>query len=190
MKKNAGFYFKLFAELFMLSAFTLGGGYVIVPLMRKKFVEQLHWLEDAEMLDLVGIAQSTPGAMAVNTSILVGYKFLGVGGAFIGAAATVLPPLIIISLIYSVYSAFSSNEIVIAAMKGMSVAVAAVIVDAVISLIGGIAKTKSKFSLLVMAAAFILVYFFKVNLFLVILSALILGLVYTYVFIRRKGEKG
>ena len=91
MKKDANFYFKLFYSTFCLSAFTFGGGYVIVPLMRKKFVNELEWLDEKEMLDLTAIAQSAPGAMAVNAAILVGYRLAGILGAFITILATVLP---------------------------------------------------------------------------------------------------
>ena len=74
MKKDFAFYRKLFTSTFYLSAFTFGGGYVIIPLMRKKFVEQFHWIEETEMLDLTAIAQSAPGPIAVNASI---YNFQG-----------------------------------------------------------------------------------------------------------------
>ena len=91
--------FKLFISTFSLSMFTFGGGYVIVPLMRKKFVKELGWIEEQEMLDLTAIAQSSPGAMAVNASILVGYRVAGVTGAFVAIVGTVLPPLISFSVI-------------------------------------------------------------------------------------------
>ena len=98
----------------MLSAFTFGGGYVIVPLMRKKFVEEYRWIEEKEMLDLVAIGQSAPGPIAVNTSILVGYRLAGVPGAFFTILGTVLPPLIIISVISLFYTAFRESPAVAA----------------------------------------------------------------------------
>ena len=98
MKKDFAFYRKLFCSTFYLSAFTFGGGYVIIPLMRKKFVEQLHWIDEEEMMDLTAIAQSSPGAIAVNASILVGYRVAGVPGALVTVLGTVLPPLIILSI--------------------------------------------------------------------------------------------
>lgn len=88
-------YLTLFTSTFTLSAFTFGGGFVIIPLMRKKFVEQLHWIDEEEMMDLTAIAQSSPGAIAVNASILVGYRVAGVPGALVTVLGTVLPPLII-----------------------------------------------------------------------------------------------
>lgn len=80
MKTPAATYWKLFSSTFYLSAFTFGGGFVIIPLMKKKFVDNLHWIEEEEMLDLTAIAQSSPGAIAVNASILVGYRVAGWSG--------------------------------------------------------------------------------------------------------------
>ena len=92
-------YKKLFFSTFKLSACTFGGGFVIIPLMRKKFVEELGWIQEDEMMDLAAIAQSSPGAIAVNASILVGYHVAGIPGAMLTVLGTVLPPLIIISII-------------------------------------------------------------------------------------------
>ena len=92
-------YRELFFSTFKLSACTFGGGFVIIPLMRKKFVEELGWIEEDEMMDLTAIAQSSPGAIAVNASILVGYHVAGFPGAMLAVLGTILPPLIIISII-------------------------------------------------------------------------------------------
>ena len=89
---------------------------MIIPLMRKKFVEELGWIEEDEMLDLTAIAQSSPGAIAVNASILVGYHVAGFSGAVLTVVGTVLPPLIIISVISIFYQAFRDNPIVNMAM--------------------------------------------------------------------------
>ena len=95
----------LFSSTFAISALT-SGGYVIVSMMRKKFVNQLHWLEEDEMLDLTSIAQSTPGPVAVNASILVGYRISGLSGALITMLGTILPPLIIMSIVAVCYQVF------------------------------------------------------------------------------------
>ena len=97
-------YGKLFSSVFMLSACTFGGGYVIVPLMRKKFVEDLHWIEEGEMMDLVAIAQSSPGAIAVNASISI-VSPAGILGQS-QVIGTVLPPLVILTVISYCYEAF------------------------------------------------------------------------------------
>ena len=126
-------YRKLFLSTFELSACTFGGGFVIIPLMRKKFVEELGWIEEEEMLDLTAIAQASPGAIAVNASIMLGYHIAGIPGAILAVLGTVLPPLIIISIISMFYQAFRNNVIVSMAMRGMLCGVAAVICDVVIN---------------------------------------------------------
>lgn len=89
-------YWQLFLSTFKLSACTFGGGFVIIPLMRERFVKELHWIEEEEMLDLTAIAQSSPGSIAINASILVGYHVAGIPGALITVVGSALPPLIII----------------------------------------------------------------------------------------------
>ena len=91
---------KLFLSTLYLSAFTFGGGYVIVTLMKKKFVDEYHWIEENEMLDLVAIAQSAPGAIAVNGAIVVGYKLAGIAGALAAIIGTIIPPFVILSVIF------------------------------------------------------------------------------------------
>ncbi|MTL48032.1 chromate transporter, partial [Turicibacter sanguinis] len=158
MKKDANFYFKLFYSTFCLSAFTFGGGYVIVPLMRKKFVNELEWLDEKEMLDLTAIAQSAPGAMAVNAAILVGYRLAGILGAFITILATVLPPLIILSVISMFYQLFRESILVGALMFGMQAAIGAVIVDVVFGMANNLVKDSGKKMIWMMLIVFILSY--------------------------------
>ena len=103
---------KLFLSTLYLSAFTFGGGYVIVTLMKNKFVDECHWIEEKEMLDLVAIAQSAPGAIAVNGAIVVGYKLAGIIGVLVATVATVIPPFIIISVISVFYTLFRENRFI------------------------------------------------------------------------------
>ena len=140
-------YTKMFASTFTLSMFTFGGGFVIVPLMKKKFVDELHWIDEEEMLDMVAIAQSSPGAIAVNGSIIIGYRLLGVPGALVNIVATVLPPLIILTIISYFYAAFRSSPIVSAVMRGMQAAVAAVILDVVWNMLKGLVKERMSSSI-------------------------------------------
>ena len=111
MKRDFKFFWTLFVSTFTLSAFTFGGGYVIVPLMRKKFVETLKWIEEDEMMDLISIAQSAPGPIAVNSSIIIGYRLAGVPGALVTVFGTVLPPMVVLSVISQFYTAFRDNVI-------------------------------------------------------------------------------
>ena len=166
---------KLFFSVFKLSACTFGGGFVIVPLMRKRFVEELSWIEEQEMLDMTAIAQSSPGAIAVNASILVGYHVAGIPGALLAVFGTVTPPLIIISIISLFYQAFRANTNVNLVMAGMLCGVAAVIFDVVIDMSKTLMQTRRILPVLVLLGAFVAVRFFSANIILVILVCGIIG---------------
>src|SRR5574344_1346207 len=103
MKKQFTEYKKLFLSTLYLSAFTFGGGYVIVSLMKKKFVDEYHWIDEKEMLDMTAIAQSAPGSIAVNASIIIGYRVAGFLGALLTICGTILPRLVILSVISFFY---------------------------------------------------------------------------------------
>lgn len=184
-------YTKLFISTFKLSACTFGGGFVIIPLMRKKFVEELGWIGEDEMLDLTAIAQSSPGAIAVNASILVGYRVAGLGGALLTVLGTVLPPLIIISVISTFYQAFRDNTVVNMAMTGMLCGVAAVICDVVINMIKTVFQKKRVLPVIVMTGSFIAVHFFSVNVIVIVCVCGTIGVVDTWYQGRRKkaGDK-
>lgn len=166
---------QLFLSTFKLSACTFGGGFVIIPLMRKRFVEELGWIEEQEMLDLTAIAQSCPGAIAVNAAILIGYHVAGVVGALLTVLAAVLPPLIIISIISLFYQAFRDNVIVNMAMAGMLCGVAAVIFDVVINMGKSVFKQKRILPMLVLLCSFIAVRFLDVNIIIIILVCGVIG---------------
>lgn len=164
---------QLFWSTFKLSACTFGGGFVIIPLMRKRFVEELGWIEEQEMLDLTAIAQSCPGAIAVNASILVGYHVAGVAGALLTVLGAILPPLIIISIISLFYQAFRDNAIVNMAMAGMLCGVAAVIFDVVINMGKSVLKQKRILPLLVLLCSFAAVRFLGINIIIILVCGII-----------------
>ena len=126
MKKSTTMW-KIFISTLYLSTFTFGGGYVIVTLMKKKFVDDYHWIEENEMLDLVAIAQSSPGAIAINGAIVIGYKLAGMLGVIVAVMGTVIPPFAIIAVISVCYQIFHDNEIVSRVLEGMQAGVGAVI---------------------------------------------------------------
>ena len=97
-KKNLEQLWILFKSMFLLSACTFGGGFVIVSLMKKKFVEELKWLEEDEMLDITAITQSSPGPLPVNASVIIGYRMQGIPGSLAAVLGTILPPMFVISL--------------------------------------------------------------------------------------------
>jgi len=168
-------YGKLFLSSFKLSACTFGGGFVIIPLMKKRFVEELGWIEEEEMLDLTAIAQSSPGAIAVNASMLVGYHVAGIPGALITVLGTVLPPLVIISVISLFYQAFRDNAVVSMAMAGMLCGVAAVIFDVVFGMMKTVLRQKRVQPVMVLIGAFLAVRFFSVNIVIIILVCGLIG---------------
>jgi chromate transporter len=167
----------LFSSVFYISAFTFGGGYVIIPLMQKRFVDELGWIEEEEMLDLVAIAQSTPGSVAVNASILVGFKVSGVFGAIVTIFGTILPPLLIISIISLFYEAFKTNMFVALFLKGMQAGVCAVIFNVVIRLGGNIIKTKDTLNLILLVLAFTAAVILDFNVVYIIGICALVGLV-------------
>jgi chromate transporter len=184
MNRGWKFTWKLFISTFQLSAFTFGGGYVIVPLMRKKFVDKYKWIEETEMLDLVAISQSSPGAIAVNASILIGYRLSGIPGAFITVLGTVLPPLVILSVISLFYVAFKQSTVMNFILKGMNAGVAAVVADVTVTMGKNILDEKSVFSTLVMFLSFAAVFFLNIDVKIIILAGGVLGLAYAF-YIRR-----
>lgn len=188
MKKNLKFYLKLFWSTFSLSAFTIGGGYVIVPLMRKKFVEELKWIDEEEMLNLVAISQSAPGPIAVNTSIMVGYRIAGVFGSLVTILGTVLPPLIIITVIAQFYTSFKENIIVNALLLGMRAGVAAVIIDVIITMVKDILRTKNKISIMIMIIALLAAVVFDINAALIIVLSGAFGAFYYNVYKKEGGQ--
>ena len=168
-KKQDKKLWKIFWSTFYLSAFTFGGGYVIVSLMKKKFVDEYHWIEEEEMLDLVAIAQSAPGA------IVIGYKLAGIAGILTAIAGTVIPPFLIISILSAGYQAFRSNQIISLMLEGMQAGVGAVIASVTYDMGAGIVKKKDALSYVLMVGACIASCVFEVNVVYVILICGIVG---------------
>lgn len=188
MKDTLRIYWKLFISTLTISAFTFGGGFVIISMLRKKFVEQFHWIEDEEMLDLTVIAQSAPGALAVNAAFVVGYRIKKLKGAVVSVIGTSIPPIVIISLISMFYNQFSDNRIVAIALQVMRAGVAAVIIDVVISLAKNVIKTHNLLYITLLAATFIAACFFNVSAVVIIAACIVIGMV-SVILSNKKGEK-
>lgn len=166
---------RLFGSTLVISACTFGGGFVIVSLMKKKFVDEYGWLSEAEMLDYTALAQSCPGAIAVNAAILVGWRVGGAAGMLAAVLGTLLPPLGILTAISMFYSAFAGNPYVAMLLSGMQAGVAAVLCDVVLSMGRGVLAQRSAVKTAVMLAAFAAVYVLNVSVAWVIVSAGLLG---------------
>lgn len=177
---------KLFISTFYLSAFTFGGGYVIITLMKKKFVDEYKWIDEEEMLDLVAIAQSAPGPIAVNGAIVVGYKLAGIQGLLTAILGTILPPFIIISAVSLFYEAFKTNSYLILVMDGMLAGVGAVIASVVYDMAAGVVKSGDIISVIIMVIAFLAAYTAKISAAYIIVVCGAAGAVRTVISARRK----
>jgi chromate transporter len=172
---------KIFFSTLYLSTFTFGGGYVIVSLLKKKFVDELHWIDDEEMLDLVAIAQSSPGAVAVNGAIVIGEKLAGLSGVLCAVAGAIIPPFVIISAVSAFYTAFRENFVVKALLQGTKAGVSAVVISVAFDMGKGVVKSGSLLNILIMICAFLAEEIFDVNVLLIIAGAAACGLLRTLI---------
>ena len=179
---------RLFFSMLYISAFTFGGGFVIVTFMKRKFVDELKWIDEGEMLDMTALAQSSPGAIAVNAAIQVGWKIAGFPGMIAAVLGTVIPPMAILSVISLFYQAFAENRYAALALRGMQCGVAAVILDVSVGLGEKVIRARQAVHVIVMAAAFIATFFFGVNVIWIILCAAAAGIL-TTVAGRKEGRK-
>lgn len=188
MKKDYSKLGTLFKTMFLLSACTFGGGFVIVSLMKKRYVDELKWFEENEMLDVTAITQSSPGPLPVNASVIIGYRIAGVVGSLTAILGTILPPMMIISIISLFYEQFRTNPYISTALQVMRAGVAAVIFDVVLNLAGNVIKTKRFLYIAMMIVAFVATYLLDVSAMIIILTCLGIGLADLAVTLKK--EKG
>ena len=167
---------QLFYTTFLISAST-SGGYAIVGMMKDKFVNKKQWLSEDEMVDLLAIAQSAPGPIAINTSILVGYRVCGMLGAIVTLLGTTLPPLIIMSVVAAFYELFKDITFIRYIMHGMQAGVAALLVSVTVDLFINLTKQKSILSYVLFVLAFILIRFTKINVFIIAIACAAAGVI-------------
>ena len=151
-----------------ISTFTFGGGYVVVPMIRRYFVEQKQYFTEDELVSMAAVAQSTPGAIAINLSALAGYRVAGVGGAAVSCAAAVLPPRGVLGFGSAVDAAFAARAVLAAVLKGMQAGVAALIVDLVIDMCGMILRERSPLLTAMIPCAFFASFVLDVNVALIL----------------------
>lgn len=167
--KQFRLYLWLFGVNLFISTFTFGGGYVVVPMIRKYFVTQKNLFSEEELMKLAAIAQSSPGAIAVNLSVLAGYKTAGMAGAVLSCIASVVPPLVILSAISVGYTAFRENHTVSAVLKGMEAGVAALVVDLVYDMCRMIFREKKLLTSFLVPGVFVASFFFQINVAVILL---------------------
>ena len=188
MKKDYSKLWTLFKSMFVLSACTFGGGFVIVSLMKKRYVEELKWLDEDEMLDVTAITQSCPGPLPVNASVIIGYRMAGVVGSLTAILGTIIPPMVIISIISLFYNQFRTNPYIATALQVMRAGVAAVIFDVVINLAGNVLKTKRILYIAMMVIAFVATYFLDISAMGVIIVWRWIGLIDLAFTMGKKGR--
>ena len=176
----------LFQINFSISAFTFGGGYVVIPMMEKQYVEKHKWITHEELLDMAAVAQSSPGAIAINLAVLAGYRIAGAPGAAVSCIASLLPPLILLSVISLCYRQFQENRVILALLKGMEAGVAAMIADLLLDMAASVRKEKNALLTLMMPGAFLACFLFQIDAVLVILACAVICLAYGFLTPRLK----
>ena len=179
----------LFWVFFRIGFMTFGGGYVMISLIHSLIVEKRQWISDEEMLDIIAIAESTPGPIAVNTATFVGYKRAGILGGILATLAIALPSLIVISVIAYFYEDIISVEIIRNAFKGIICAISALIFVSAMKLFKGNLKTsKLPISLVLMIAAMVVILLTDFSsIYLILIGGFLGFIIYTF-FIKEKKE--
>ncbi len=174
MKKGIKMYVWLLATNLFISAFTFGGGYIVVPMVRRFFVAKKHCFSEEDLINMAAVAQSMPGAIAINLSDLAGYKVAGIAGASISCIAAVIPPLVILTAVSAFYKVFISNTIIVAVLKGMEAGVSALMVDLIIDMCSLILKKKSLLLSAMIPLPFIANFILGINVALILLFCCLL----------------
>ena len=169
-------YWQIFWTFTKIGAFTIGGGYAMLPLIEKEIVVKKKWIEATEFIDRIAISQSLPGVFAVNISILTGYRLKGNIGSIVAALGTILPSFLIILLIATLFRQFNENIYVMKAFKAIRPAVVALIAVPVFSTAKEI-SINIRTVIIPVAAAF-LIWYMGVSPVYVVLAAAIGGIVY------------
>lgn len=173
----------LFLTFLKIGAFTFGGGYAMIPFIQREIAEKRKWITDDEILDIIAIAESTPGPIAINSATFVGYKVCGFWGSFFSTLGIVIPSFVIIILISFVLREFEQLKIVQYAFNGIRAGVLALIIKALWTMYKK--SPKNVISYIIAAGAFIAAAIFDVNVLIIIITAAVMGLVYSMVIAGR-----
>ncbi len=175
----------LFLSFLKIGAFTFGGGYAMISLIQKEVVDNKKWLTEKDILDVVAIAETTPGPIAINAATFVGYKVNGIKGALVSTVGVVLPSFVIIELVATLFRKYMDYQIVQNAFWGVRISVLALIVKAFITMLKQCPKNVISYA--VAALSLIAVAFFDINALLIIVAAAFLGI--SYMGIERSRKK-
>lgn len=176
----------LFITFLKIGAFTFGGGYAMLPLVQGEIVDRHGYISEKVFMDIIAIAEATPGVIAVNTATFVGYQVAGVLGAVLSTLAVVLPSFVIISLIAPVYTLFRDNVWVSAGLQGLRAGVIVLIIGALIRMIKK--SDKNIFLFVLSGTAFVIAAFTDLNVIWVILAGAVLGIGRQLLILRKKKQ--
>ncbi len=176
----------MFYSFFKIGAFTIGGGYAMIPLIEKEVVDKKQWINREDFLDMLALAQSAPGPIAINTAVFVGYKMAGIPGMIFTVLGSVLPSFLIILVIASFFVGIKDSAAVERAFKGIRPAVVALIAAPVLRL-GKSAKINRK-TIIIPIIVTLLVAFAKITAVYIILAAAVLGILYGRFFKGRSAK--
>lgn len=175
--KKKSIFWQLFITFFKIGAFTFGGGYAMVPLIQREAVEKNGWISDDDILEIVAIAESTPGPIAVNSATFIGYRIAGFWGALCSTLGVVLPSFIVILIIAYLLREFQNIKAVQYAFNGIRAGVLALILKAVWSMYKK--SDKNALFYIISIGAFIAAAIFDLNVFIIIISCALIGLIYS-----------
>lgn len=176
----------LFVTFLKIGAFTFGGGYAMIPLIQKEIADKKKWITEDDILDIIAIAESTPGPIAVNSATFVGFKVAGFWGAFASTFGVVLPSFIIITFIAYLLKNFNDYKGVKYAFFGVRAGVLALIIKGFVSMYKQVPK--NPVSYIVMGASFIFAAIFDVSILLVLIGCALFGLVTSIIISRRAND--
>ncbi len=177
---------ELFLTFFKIGAFTFGGGYAMIPLIQKEVSENKKWVTDEDILNVVAIAESTPGPIAINSATFIGYKVAGTFGALCATLGVVLPSFVIITVIALLLNRFQDYEGVQYAFFGIRAGVLALVIKALVNMYKKMPKNALSYILAAFAFAFAVLT--NINVIFIIIACGIAGLLHGVV-VARKGEQ-
>lgn len=168
-------YFELFLVFFRIGAVTFGGGYAMLPLIEEEVVNKKKWIKTQDILNIFAVAQSVPGAVAINTATIIGYKMKGKFGALMSTLGVITPSFIIILIVAKFFSTINELAIVDSTFIGINGAVVALILIAAVKMIKS--SVKNLFHILIFITSICLIIFAKINPVYIIFGSIIVGLI-------------
>lgn len=181
---------KLFIVFFKIGAFTFGGGYAMIPLIQHEVCDKNKWVTEEDILDIVAIAESTPGPIAINSASFVGYKICGVLGSTAATLGVVIPSFLTMLCIFFLLDKFQEQPVVQYAFLGIRSCVLALVIKALLSMYKKCAKTWVSYTVIAFSVitSVVISEFVDINTFYIIITSAVFGLI-SYSIIRRRAKK-